>query len=127
MLVRWDFIHTLEIITHTLSEVVNSERLCGTIVFYFGCFRNLWGPLGSGGKLVLFACSLGFRRTLKITVRTLRDVVTRVSLFACSLGFFRTLKITNRESMLVCFVSCLVAWLREFHLNLYTLEIVVPL
>ena len=30
MLVCWDFIHTLKIITRTLSEVVNRERLCGT-------------------------------------------------------------------------------------------------
>ena len=29
-LVCWDFVHTLKIITRTLSEVVNRERLCGT-------------------------------------------------------------------------------------------------
>ena len=29
-LVRWDFVHTLEIIYLILSEVVNRERLCGT-------------------------------------------------------------------------------------------------
>ena len=40
-LVRWDFVHTLEIINRILSEVVNRERLCGTSAFYFGvllCF-----------------------------------------------------------------------------------------
>ena len=44
-LVAWlrEFRHTLEIITRTLREVVNREKLCGTSAFYFGCFRNLWG------------------------------------------------------------------------------------
>ena len=38
-----DFINTLEIITRTLCEVVNRERLCDTNAIYFGRFRNLWG------------------------------------------------------------------------------------
>ena len=39
-LVRWDFVHTLEIIARILSEVVNRERLCGTNAFYFGCCQT---------------------------------------------------------------------------------------
>ena len=43
MLVCLDSVCTLEIITRTLREVVNRERLCGTSAFYFSGFRNLWG------------------------------------------------------------------------------------
>ena len=43
MLVCLDSVHTLEIISRILSQVVNRERLCSTSVFYFGCFCNLWG------------------------------------------------------------------------------------
>ena len=48
MLVCGDFIYTLEIIARILREVVNRERLCGTSVFCFGCFRKVSGcqPLG---------------------------------------------------------------------------------
>ena len=60
-LVHWDFIHTLKIITRTLSEVVNREGLCGTSACMTG----------------LFACSLG------ISSNRLPHVVR---LFACSLG-----------------------------------------
>ena len=47
-LVCSDSVHTLEIITRILSEVVNRERLCGTNAFYFSCFPeaiggNFWG------------------------------------------------------------------------------------
>jgi len=37
-------------------------------------------PSTSLPRIPLFACSLGFRRTLKIAARTLSDVVTRVRL-----------------------------------------------
>ena len=103
MLVCWDFIDTLEIITRILREVVNRERLCDTNAFYFGHFRNLWG-CGLVGWL------RELRRTLEIIARILREVVNRerlcgtnafnfgrfrnlwgrpdlVCLFACSLGF----------------------------------------
>ena len=43
MLVCWDFIDTLEIITRILREVVNRERLRDTIAFCLGGFRNFWG------------------------------------------------------------------------------------
>ena len=38
MLVCLDSVYTLEIITRTLREVVNRERLCGTSAFYFSGF-----------------------------------------------------------------------------------------
>ena len=43
VLVCEDFIYTLEIIARILREVVNRDRLCGTIAFYFGCFRKVGG------------------------------------------------------------------------------------
>ena len=46
MLVCWDFIDTLEIITRILHEVVNREKLCDTNAFYFSGFRNLIHSLG---------------------------------------------------------------------------------
>ena len=33
----------LKIASRTLSDVVNRERLCGTIAFYFGGFRKVGG------------------------------------------------------------------------------------
>ena len=42
MLVCLGFIHTLEIISRILSEVVNRDRLCGTNAFC-ASFRNFWG------------------------------------------------------------------------------------
>ena len=41
MLVCLGFIHTLEIITRMVSEVVNRERLCGTNVFCSAGFRKV--------------------------------------------------------------------------------------
>ena len=58
MLVCWDFIYTLEIITRTLREVVNRERLCSTNSFYFGCFRNL------RGLVCLFVCWYKTRKSI---------------------------------------------------------------
>ena len=54
-----EFHCTLKIIAHILREVVNRERLCGTITFYFGCFRKVGGcqaPWGSTNTIYL--CSL---------------------------------------------------------------------
>ena len=83
MLVCWDSIHTLEIITRILREVVNRERLYGTNAFYFGRFRNLWVVflyVLHNQYSTLYACMRGFRRTLEIIARTLREVVNRVRL-----------------------------------------------
>ena len=68
MLVCWDFIDTLEIITRTLREVVNRVRLCG-----HHTVRGSRVEVQSH----LFACLLEFHRTLKIITRTLREVVNR--------------------------------------------------
>ena len=43
ILVCLGFIHTLEIITRILREVVNRERLCDTNAFFSARFRNFWG------------------------------------------------------------------------------------
>ena len=48
MLVCGDFIYTLEIITRTLHEVVNRERLCGTnaqVCLWLPQFLGLSDPL----------------------------------------------------------------------------------
>ena len=41
-LVRWNFVHTLEIIARILREVVNRERVCGTNACMTG-FRKVDG------------------------------------------------------------------------------------
>ena len=61
MLVCGDFIYTLEIITRTLRFFFYAKWL-------YACM------------LLLFACSLEFRRTLKIIAKMLREVVNRVKL-----------------------------------------------
>jgi len=61
MLVCLGFIHTLEIITRILSEVVNRERLCGTNTCS-ARFRNFWGfkPLEEVLTQSIFVWVVGF-------------------------------------------------------------------
>ena len=115
-MVAWlrEFCHTMEIITHTLGEVVNRVRLCchhtcrssrGEVHVY-GAVMRRWGEGGDrcciyrtvtletrmaleldcASTTCLYACMLEFRRTLEIITRTLREVVNRVRLVAWLLG-----------------------------------------
>ena len=93
MLVCWDSVYTLEIITRTLREVVNRERLCGTSAFYFGGFRNFWGcqtPCRSNDTIYLccMLVCLDSVYTLEIITRTLREVVNRERLCGTNTFYF---------------------------------------
>ena len=98
-LVRRGFVYTLKIAARILNDRVNKDRLCNTnayqcwlVCLFVGitpeklysasfCWREVKTSIWLFVCMShLFAYSLGFCRTLKITARTLSDVVTRVRL-----------------------------------------------
>ena len=46
----------LKIASRTLSDVINRERLCGTIAFYFGGFHKVSGCSSEAPCQSLFVC-----------------------------------------------------------------------